>query len=71
MGGISSGRDAAEFILAGASAVAVGTALFVDPLAPVRILRELQEFMEARGWESVSGMVGRAREAVGGGGRAH
>ena len=71
MGGVSSGRDAAEFILAGASAVAVGTALFVDPLAPVRVLRELQEFMEARGWESVSGMVGKAREAVGGGGRAH
>lgn len=71
MGGVSSGRDAAEFILAGASAVAVGTALFVDPLAPVRVLRELGEFMETRGWESVSAMVGRAREAVEGKGGVH
>ncbi len=66
MGGISSGRDAAEFILAGASAVAVGTALFVDPLAPLRVLRELEEFMEAHGWESLARMVGKAREAAGG-----
>jgi dihydroorotate dehydrogenase (NAD+) catalytic subunit len=43
MGGVQSGRDAAEFLAAGASAIAVGTALFSDPGAPVRIRRELAE----------------------------
>lgn len=43
MGGVCSGRDAAEFLAAGASAIAVGTALFADPGAPVRIRRELAE----------------------------
>ena len=43
MGGVQSGRDAAEFLAAGASAIAVGTALFADPGAPVRIRRELDE----------------------------
>jgi dihydroorotate dehydrogenase (NAD+) catalytic subunit len=41
MGGIRSGLDALQFILAGASAVSVGTAVFGDPTAPIRILREL------------------------------
>ncbi len=45
MGGISTGEDAAEFIMAGANAVAVGTAALVDPTAPIRILDELSEFM--------------------------
>ena len=43
MGGVQTGRDAAEFLAAGASAVAVGTALFADPGAPGRIRRELAE----------------------------
>ena len=41
MGGIMNGLDAAEFLLAGASAVAVGTAIFADPYAPVRVIRSL------------------------------
>ena len=41
MGGIASGRDAVEFLLAGAAAVQVGTASFVHPDAAVRIVREL------------------------------
>ncbi|HVY62119.1 MAG TPA: hypothetical protein VHF22_10730 [Planctomycetota bacterium] len=41
MGGVSSGRDALELIAAGASAVALGTVLFADPLAPERIRAEL------------------------------
>ena len=44
MGGIASGEDAAEFMIAGASAVEVGTATFWDPGAPVRVARELAEF---------------------------
>ena len=43
MGGVQTGRDAAEFLAAGASVIAVGTALFTDPGAPVRIRRELAE----------------------------
>lgn len=45
MGGIMSGQDAYEFLLAGASAVAVGSAVLRDPYAPVRIMKELRGFM--------------------------
>jgi dihydroorotate dehydrogenase (NAD+) catalytic subunit len=44
MGGVFSGRDAADFVSAGASAVALGTVLFVDPWAPARIRSELGDF---------------------------
>lgn len=47
LGGIATGEDAAEFLIAGASAVQVGTATFWDPEAPVRIARELDEFCRA------------------------
>ena len=43
MGGIMTGRDAYEFLLAGASAVAIGSAVLRDPYAPLRIIRELKE----------------------------
>jgi len=46
LGGIASGTDAAEYLIAGASAVEVGTANFWDPQAPLRIGRELDEFLE-------------------------
>jgi dihydroorotate dehydrogenase (NAD+) catalytic subunit len=46
LGGIASGTDAAEFLIAGASAVQVGTANFWDPRAPARIARELDQFLE-------------------------
>ncbi len=45
LGGIATGTDAAEFLIAGASAVEVGTANFWDPQAPVRIAHELDRFM--------------------------
>jgi len=48
MGGIATGRDALEFIAAGARAVALGTVLFADPQAPGRIRRELAEELAAR-----------------------
>lgn len=53
MGGIMSGKDAAEFIMAGASAIAVGTAALTDPDAPIRILKELNTFMDEHGYSSV------------------
>ncbi len=53
MGGVMSGEDAAEFLMAGAAAVAVGTAALVDPTAPVRILDELEAFMEEYGFNNL------------------
>ena len=53
MGGIMTGEDAAEFLMAGASAVAVGTAALVDPTAPVRILDELAAFMDECGFADI------------------
>lgn len=58
MGGIASGVDAAEFLIAGASAVEVGTANFWDPEAPARIARELDRFLERHNISSVSELVG-------------
>ena len=58
IGGIGSGRDAAEFLLAGASAVQVGTAIFRDPGAPLRILAELERFCADQGVDDVRSLVG-------------
>ncbi len=46
LGGVATGTDAAEYMIAGATAVEVGTANFWDPQAPLRIARELDEFLE-------------------------
>ncbi|WP_273379261.1 dihydroorotate dehydrogenase [Symbiobacterium thermophilum] len=61
VGGIMNGEDAAEFLMAGASAVQVGTACFVDPRAPLTIAEELARFMAAHGYRSVPELVGAAR----------
>jgi dihydroorotate dehydrogenase (NAD+) catalytic subunit len=58
LGGISTGEDAAEFLVAGASAVEVGTATFWDPRSPVRVARELGRFLRDE-------KVGNVREIVG------
>ncbi|MFJ7269256.1 dihydroorotate dehydrogenase [Streptomyces sp. NPDC099050] len=60
MGGIASGRDALEFVLAGASGVAVGTALFNDPSAPLRIRDDLRAALAARGIGAFEDAVGLA-----------
>jgi dihydroorotate dehydrogenase (NAD+) catalytic subunit len=62
MGGVRSGHDAAEFLAAGASAIAVGTALFADPGAPVRIRRELAETAASLGGASPKDLCGIAHE---------
>jgi dihydroorotate dehydrogenase (NAD+) catalytic subunit len=53
LGGIQTGLDAAEFLMAGADAVSVGTAALVDPTAPVRIIDELGEFMKKQGYNNI------------------
>jgi len=53
MGGVMTGEDAAELMLAGADAVAVGTAGLVDPAAPVRILEEFEKYMKEQGFKSI------------------
>jgi dihydroorotate dehydrogenase (NAD+) catalytic subunit len=58
MGGISNGVDAAEFLIAGASAVEVGTANFWDPASPARIAKELDRFLEVHSVANVAELVG-------------
>lgn len=61
LGGILTGEDAAEFLIAGASAVAVGTATFADPRAPLRIGRELGDVVRRLHASSVRELVGTLR----------
>ncbi len=58
LGGIASGEDAAEFLIAGATAVEVGTANFWDPGATARIAQELDRFLEREGVANVREIVG-------------
>lgn len=58
LGGIASGVDAAEFMIAGASAVEVGSANFWDPQSPVRIARELDRFLEQHNIARAADLVG-------------
>jgi dihydroorotate dehydrogenase (NAD+) catalytic subunit len=60
MGGVASGRDALELILAGAKGVSIGTASFGDPAAIITIQNELKELLKARGFTSVAEAVGYA-----------
>jgi dihydroorotate dehydrogenase (NAD+) catalytic subunit len=54
LGGICSGRDAVEYLLAGASAVQVGTALFAEPRTPELVLAGIVEWMKSKSVASVS-----------------
>ena len=62
MGGVTSALDVLEFLAAGASAVAVGTANFRDPLTASRLTGELQDLMQQRGLSSVTDAVGISRK---------
>jgi dihydroorotate dehydrogenase (NAD+) catalytic subunit len=61
MGGIASGEDAAEFLIAGASLVQVGTATFWDPAAPLKIARELEKLLPEFGVNRVEDLIGTLR----------
>lgn len=58
MGGIMTGEDAIEFILAGATAVSVGTATFHDPLASVKVVKGIEEYMQKYGIEDINELRG-------------
>ncbi len=58
MGGIASGADAIEMILAGASAVSIGTANFHEPSISGKIVGEIESYMERYGFSAVADMVG-------------
>jgi dihydroorotate dehydrogenase (NAD+) catalytic subunit len=64
MGGVTSGGDALAFVAAGASAVALGTVLFSNPLAPARVRAELAAELESRGAVSASYMRGTTHESA-------
>ena len=61
MGGVSSPSDAVEMMMAGASAVGVGTAMFADPYAPMKILHGLEAWCDARGEKEVRSLTGSVR----------
>ena len=58
MGGIMNATDAIEFLIAGASAVQVGTAIFIDPTIPVQIVDGIQNYLEVNNIQSVSELTG-------------
>ena len=58
MGGISKWEDAVEMLLAGATALQIGTVFFADPYAPIKILDGLNRYLDERGIESVTELTG-------------
>jgi dihydroorotate dehydrogenase (NAD+) catalytic subunit len=58
MGGIQYWSDAIEFILAGASAVGIGTALFIDPATPIKICQGIDQYLQKQGIERLSDLIG-------------
>jgi dihydroorotate dehydrogenase (NAD+) catalytic subunit len=57
-GGIETARDALEFMLAGATTVGLGTALFYDPLAPMKVNAGIEEYLRAHRFTSITNLVG-------------
>lgn len=58
MGGIMNAGDAIEFLLAGASAIQVGTASFIDPETPVKILEGIEKYLEEKGFSDIRELIG-------------
>lgn len=58
MGGIFTAADAIEFFLAGADAVAVGTANFIDPMTPIKIISGINEYLDSHGYSGIKELVG-------------
>ncbi|MDI6815400.1 MAG: dihydroorotate dehydrogenase, partial [Dehalococcoidales bacterium] len=60
-GGITTASDAIEFIMAGASAIQVGTASFANPRAPINVLEGIEQFMLKEGIKDITELIGVAR----------
>lgn len=58
LGGIMCGRDALEFLMAGATAVEIGTANFIDPAAPVRIIEEIEDYCARKNISDIREIIG-------------
>lgn len=58
MGGIMNTNDALEFLLAGASAVQIGTASFIDPQASIKILKGIEKYLEKKGFSDIRDIIG-------------
>lgn len=61
MGGITNAADALEFVLAGASAVAIGTANFVDPLAAPKVVEGIKDYMKRHNCQKITDLIGIVR----------
>lgn len=61
MGGVSTAEDAIEMMLAGASAVQMGTAIFTDPYAPLKVIEGIEEFMDENGIKSLTEIIGQVK----------
>ncbi len=64
VGGISNYQDALQHILAGASAIQVGTANFYDPLSPLKILKDLRNHLDRKGYDHYSELIGKAHKMI-------
>ena len=58
IGGIMNANDAIEFFLAGASAIQVGTANFIDPSVTIKILEGIEEYMKRNGFSTINQLIG-------------
>lgn len=58
LGGIMNGRDALEFIMAGASAIEVGTANFIDPAVTIKIIDEINDYLDRNNFKDLSDIRG-------------
>lgn len=64
MGGIVNAQDALEFILAGASAIAIGTGNFINPRATIEVISGLEEYCETKGIEDINELIGAANPLI-------
>lgn len=58
LGGIMNAKDAIEFMLAGATAIEIGTANFIDPLTPIKVAKGIEEYLNKNGHKSVNEIIG-------------
>ena len=59
MGGITSGNDAVEFMLAGASAISIGAGNFIDPYTSVNTVKGIEEYMKKHNIEKIEDIIGK------------